>query len=471
MARSHFSMAEAKTIDPVTGLPDRSSLIRHLQELLSRSAPCFSALLLIQVSNLQSMVDGFSDLIVDEVLKEFASRLRRSVEALPGSCLIARLESNKFAVLLWDQSESSAGVQFATRIQKEIELPFEWKGHRISLAIRIGIRLRTEHAAPTESVLWDADTALSHSQQRGKAQYAIFEPNMRKRIIARLALESELWHAVGEDFILHYQPKVSLKSRKLIGFEALARWNHPKRGLITPEEFIPVAEQTGLIVPLGNRVIEEACSQMSVWQKMPQAAPLLMSVNLSTQQLLQENLVEHVKYCLQEYGLAAEALHLEVTESSIMENTDQVLRTMERLKALNVNLWIDDFGTGHSSLGYLHRFPFNTLKIDRSFIARMEQRDTLTIIRAILTLSHTLGMEVVAEGIETHEQADQLEQLGCDYGQGYLFSRPVDANVATEMILASKFPLPNNLESKAVQFERCLSRLRIPETKSLCLAG
>jgi diguanylate cyclase (GGDEF)-like protein len=472
MASPQVSTTEAKTIDPVTGFPDRSSLMRRLEELLSRPGPCFSALLLIQVSNLQSMVDGFSDLIVDEVLKELSSRLRRCVETLPGSCLIARIGPNKFAVLLWEQAESSAGVKFATQIQKEVELPFEWKNHQISLAVRIGIRLGAESDALAEDVLWDADTALSHSQQQGKAQYTIFEPNMRERIIARLSLEAELRQAVGEDFMLHYQPKVSLRSRKLVGFEALARWNHPKRGLIAPDEFIPVAEQTGYIVPLGNWIIEEACCQMSIWQQsMPQAAPLIMSVNLSTQQLLQENLIEHVKSCLQRYGLAAEALHLEVTETSIMENTDQVLRTMERLRELKINLWIDDFGTGHSSLGYLHRFPFKTLKIDRSFIARMGQKDTLSIIRAIVTLSHTLGMEIVAEGIETHEQADQLEQLGCDYGQGYLFSKPVEVTEATRMIMASKFPLPNNVESKVVQLERCLSRLWIPETKSFCPAG
>ena len=449
----------AKMIDPVTGLLNQSALVSRLEQLLSqeRSDSPF-ALLLIHIGNLQSMVDGFSDLIVDEVSKKLSSRLQESIGALPDSCLAARIGSDKFAVLLLEHAEEGPAVELAAQIQKEIELPFEWRNHRISMRISIGIRIGAGHNGRAEDVFWDADTALSQAIKLGKTRRIVYRPDMRKRAIARLALESELRQAIEQhNFILHYQPKVTLRSRKLAGFEALVRWNHPQHGLIAPSEFIPVAEETGLIVRLGEWVLDEACCQMSAWRQASQAAALNMSVNLSSQQLVQENLVEHVRYCLRKHSIAAEALHLEITETSVMENMALVLETMKGLRDLKVNLCIDDFGTGHSSLGYLHQFPFKTLKIDRSFVANMKRKGTLAIIRAILKLSHALGISVVAEGIETPEQANQLEHLGCDYGQGYFFSKPVEASAATAMIPAGKLPIVAQSQSKIARFGTCLS--------------
>jgi diguanylate cyclase (GGDEF)-like protein len=444
MAGSQTGITKAKIVDFITGLPDRSSLADRLEQLLSQSqsGSCSFALLLVHITNLQSMVDAFSDLIVDEVLQTFSSRLRLSVVALPGTCFIARVGADKFAILLPEHAEKAVVAKFAVDVQKKIEHPFKWRSHEISMRISIGISLGAGSNTRPEDVLWDADTALSQAKRSGKGWYAIFEPGMRERAVASLALENEFRQAVGEhDFVLHYQPRVLLRSRELAGFEALIRWNHPKRGLVAPGEFIPVAEETGLILPLGKWVLEEACCQMSAWRReIPQAAALTMSVNLSSQQLLEENLVDHIKCCLHKHGLAAQALHLEITETSIVEDTDLVLSNMERLRALKIDFHSDDFGTGYSSLGNLRRFPFSTLKIDRSFVAHMEKKDTVAIIRAILSLSHALGISVVAEGIETPEQANQLEQLGCHYGQGYFFSRPVESSAATQMILMNKLP-------------------------------
>ena len=461
MASPQTGVTTAIIIDPATGLLNRACFVSRLEQLLSQAqSPASSyALLLIHAGNLQSLVDAFSDLIVKEALQKFSARLKGAIQNLLGSCLIARIGWDKFAVLVPGCAEKAAATQLALQIQREVEQPFAWEGRQASLRISVGISLGAGFAATrAEEALWDADTALSQAKQAGEARCAFFEPRMREAVIARLMLENELRQAIEQqEFVLHYQPKVSLRSRTLAGFEALVRWNHPRRGLVAPGEFIPAAEETGCIVRLGEWVLEDACRQMSAWRReLPQAAALNMSVNLSSRQLMQENLVDHVRSCLHKYNLAAEAFHLEVTETSMMENTDLVLKTMERLKDLQVNLWIDDFGTGHASLGYLHRFPFNTLKIDRSFIAHMEQKSALTIIRAILNLSHALGMEVVAEGIETSEQADQLEQLGCDYGQGYFFSKPVEADTAAQMILAQKFPPANQPQLKVAHFGRCL---------------
>lgn len=473
MASPQTGITAAKMTDPVMGLPKQAFLVSRLEQLLSQlqsNAPGF-ALLLIHVGNLQAMVDGFSRLIVNEVVRTLSARLKGMVKTLPNSCLAVRIGSDQFAVIS-ERTEKAAALKLASQIQQEIERPFAWRGNQISMRISIGIRLSMRSDTRPEEVLWDADTALSQAKKGGGTQCAVFEPGMRTRVITRLVLEGELRQAIErQEFVLHYQPKVSLRCRKLAGFEALVRWNHPRRGLVAPGEFIPAAEETGMIVRLGEWVLEEACRRMSSWRELSQTEHLSMSVNLSSQQLTQESLVDHVSACLRKHSLAAEALHLEITETSMMENADLVLKTMERLKDLRVNLWIDDFGTGHSSLGYLQRFPVSTLKIDRSFTSHMKQESALTIIRFILSLSHALGMEVVAEGIETSEQADQLEQLGCDYGQGYFFSKPVDASAAAQMILAEKFPLVNRSKSKIAQFGKCLSPNQIPTAKPLPLAG
>jgi EAL domain-containing protein (putative c-di-GMP-specific phosphodiesterase class I) len=270
----------------------------------------------------------------------------------------------------------------------------------------------------------------------GKAQHVIFDVSMHTRALNTLQLETDLRRAMDrQEFFLHYQPMVSLITGKLCGFEALVRWRHPERGIIPPADFIPVAEETGLIVPIGQWVLREACSQLRRWQLHAVSnEPLSMSVNLSSKQFAHPGLLEQIIQILVMTGLDPRALKLEITESVVMENVEAAAGMLERLRALGVELSIDDFGTGYSSLSYLHRLPIDTLKIDRSFVGRIEESDNKEIVRTIVTLARTLGKGVVAEGVETREQLSLLRELNCDSAQGYLFSRPVNPDAALDLI-------------------------------------
>jgi EAL domain-containing protein (putative c-di-GMP-specific phosphodiesterase class I) len=288
-----------------------------------------------------------------------------------------------------------------------------------------------------ETMLRDADTAMYRAKDNGKARHELFHSTMHTRAVALLKLETDLRRAIErEEFCVHYQPIISLETEAIVGFEALARWNHPERGLVPPDEFIPIAEETGFIAEIGALVLRQACEQMRKWQLALGREALTMSVNLSGKQLTQTNLIQQVQNTLAETGLNPTCLRLEITESVVMENAELATNTLIQLRKLGVQLSIDDFGTGYSSLSYLHRFPVNTLKIDRSFIGRMAKGDENSeIVRTICTLANNLGMEVVAEGVETHEQLELLRSLKCEYGQGYLFSKPVDAEKATALII------------------------------------
>lgn len=286
-------------------------------------------------------------------------------------------------------------------------------------------------------MLRDADTAMYRAKDNGKARHELFHSAMHTRAVALLKLENDLRRAIErEEFCVHYQPIVSIETEALVGFEALIRWNHPERGLVPPDEFIPLAEETGLITEIGAWVLREACGQLRKWQSALGRESLTMSVNLSGKQLTQTDLIQQIESTLQQTGLNPTWLRLEITESVVMENAELATNTLLQLRKLGVHLSIDDFGTGYSSLSYLHRFPVNTLKIDRSFIGRMAKGDENSeIVRTICTLANNLGMEVVAEGVETREQLEVLRSLKCEYGQGYLFSRPVDAEKATVLVL------------------------------------
>ncbi|MFL6449895.1 MAG: putative bifunctional diguanylate cyclase/phosphodiesterase [Bryobacteraceae bacterium] len=261
--------------------------------------------------------------------------------------------------------------------------------------------------------------------------------------ISRFAFAEEVSAAIDEQqFVIHYQPQVSLRSRKLIGFEALVRWRHPKRGLISPDEFVSLAEETGLIVPLGDWVLDQACRQISLWrQEIPGADALTMHVNMASAQIGRQDTPVRVHDCLQRHRLPPEALHLEITESSVIQKPDLTARVLERLRRANVQVWLDDFGTGHSSLSSLHQFALSGLKIDRSFVQQMGDSSSGLITRAILGLSQNLGLQVTAEGIETARQADELEGLGCEFGQGYYFSKPLPTSTAARYIVAHTFGL------------------------------
>jgi EAL domain-containing protein (putative c-di-GMP-specific phosphodiesterase class I) len=278
---------------------------------------------------------------------------------------------------------------------------------------------------------------MYRAKENGKARFEMFDQAMHSKAIARLRLESDLRGAIERDeFRVHYQPIMALASGRLAGFEALVRWEHPERGLVMPGEFVPVAEETGLIETIGQMVLEKSCMRIVEWQKLsPAYRSLSLSVNLSARQVSQPDLVERIKALLTKTGISPHCLKLEITESVVMENAEAAALMFKQLRALGVQLSIDDFGTGYSSLSYLHRFPVNYLKIDKSFVGRMtEANDNAEIVRTIVTLARNLGLEVVAEGVETEKQNSQLKALGCDYGQGYLFSRAIDGEAIPELL-------------------------------------
>src|SRR5260370_25880615 len=322
----------------------------------------------------------------------------------------------------------------ARRIQDKLASPFNLSGHEVFTTTSIGIALSQTGYDHPENMLRDADTAMYRAKAQGKAGYEVFDKGMHARAVHLMQMENDLRRALDrEELGVYYQPIVSLDNGHLAGFEALVRWQHPERGFINPADFIPVAEDTGMIVPLGIYVLRRACRQLAKWQwQSPASRSLFMSVNLSGKQVAQPELIGQIKEIIEETHVEPRHLKLEITESAVMENAEMAVQLLKRLKALGVQLSIDDFGTGYSSLGYLHRFPLDTLKIDRSFVGRIgETAENTEIVRTVVSLADSMGMEVVAEGVETLGQLAQLRKLNCQYGQGYLFSRPVDADSAT----------------------------------------
>jgi EAL domain-containing protein (putative c-di-GMP-specific phosphodiesterase class I) len=326
-------------------------------------------------------------------------------------------------------------LRVADRIQKTLALPFNLDGHEVFTSASVGIAVGARDYESAEAVLRDADTALYRAKALGKARYEVFDVEMRDRAVARLRLDTDLRRAIERhEFQLYYQPIVSLERGTIEGFEALLRWPHWDRGLVYPADFIPVAEETGLILPMGWWALREACRQLSVWQRtLPAGTPLTVAVNLSSKQFVQLDLALQLEQILKETGVAASSLKLELTESAIVDNTSSMIGLLLQLKSLGLQIAIDDFGTGYSSLSYLHRLPIDSLKIDRSFVSCMTH-DSAEIVRAIVGLAHNLGLDVIAEGVETDEQLQQLRALGCEWGQGYLFSKPVEHHEAEALL-------------------------------------
>jgi diguanylate cyclase (GGDEF)-like protein len=435
-SKEHFRHAAFH--DALTGLPNRALLTDHLKLAIERGKQHKGhvfAVLFLDLDRFKNINDSLGHSTGDQLLVAIA---RRVEECLRPMDTVARLGGDEFAILLDGLEDFNDAIHVAERVQMDLTRPFNLNGHEVYTTASIGIALSTTGYEDPENLLRDADIAMYRAKENGKARYELFDTVMHAHAVALLQLENDLRRAVErEEFSVYYQPIVSLETNRLAGFEALVRWNHPERGIVPPGEFISLAEETGLIMEIGEWVLRESCRQMRRWQwQAPMTRPLTLSVNLSSKQFTQPDIIEQVKLILQETDFDPRSLRLEITESVVMENAEQAATMLKQLRDLGVHLSIDDFGTGYSSLSYLHRFPVTTLKIDRSFISRMGAGDENSeIVKTILTLATNLGMEVVAEGVETEDQLSQLRALKCDYGQGYLFSRPVNAEAAERLIL------------------------------------
>ncbi|HEY6360956.1 MAG TPA: EAL domain-containing protein [Vicinamibacterales bacterium] len=443
MAGSQTDINQGKVSDSLTGLPNRLLFIDRLGRSIERTKRhknYLFAVLFIDLDRFKVVNDSLGHIVGDHLLVAIARRLESDLRSgdtfarLGTHPTIARVGGDEFTILIDDIKDVSDAVRVAERIQANLQRPFTIDGHEVFMSASVGIATSATGYEQPEAILRDADTAMYRAKAWGTARCEVFDTEMRNRAVARLELETALRRAVErQEFQLHYQPIVSLDTGLPNGFEGLIRWRHPERGLVEPGEFIPVAEETGLIQPIGWWVLREACRQMRVWQASLCAYATTISVNLSGQQFMQSDLIDQIEQILQNTGLDGSSLKLEITESTIIGNIDAVVHTLLRLKELGVQLAIDDFGTGYSSLSYLQHLPIDTLKIDRSFIANMSA-DNSEIVRAIVALAHHLRLDVVAEGIETAEQRAQLIEFGCTHGQGYLFSKPVDSEAAGLLI-------------------------------------
>jgi predicted signal transduction protein with EAL and GGDEF domain len=352
--------------------------------------------------------------------------------------MLARLSGDEFAILVEDVTDPDDVRQLATRIEERFRQPFAVGPHELFASASIGMVLRSPSDDDSGDLLREADQAMYAAKQNGKNRSALYDQTMSAKMSERLNLETALRRAVERhELRVFYQPIVRLEDGNIDGFEALVRWQHPERGLLSPVEFIPLAEETGLILPIGNWVLEEACRQIREWQLYrPDAAPITLSVNVSARQFQSPELVETLSRVLADTGFEPRHLKLELTESLMMRDIDGALARLTMLDGLSVQLAVDDFGTGYSSLAYLRRLPISVLKVDKSFVSRLalDSKDG-AIVRSVITLAHDLGMSVIAEGVETNEQLRRLKELGCELAQGYLFSRPVPAEIARSMVI------------------------------------
>jgi diguanylate cyclase (GGDEF)-like protein len=416
--------------DALTDLPNRVTLRERLDHELKRVKRGESlAVLCLDLDHFKSVNDTLGHPIGDELLKVVAERLRRCTRE-PDT--IARLGGDEFAIIMTGMEDPANAVALAKRIRESITKPYHLDGHQILADISIGISLAPADAIEADQLLKNADMALYGAKADGRGVYRFFEPEMDARMKARRELDMDLRKAlINAEFELYYQPLVNLQDNEIVAFEALLRWNHPARGLISPAEFIPVAEETGLIIPLGEWVLRRACEETANWP-----ADIKVAVNLSPAQLKSRNLTEVVVSALANSGMPAHRLQLEITETVLMHNTFNTLATLHQLRALGVQIAMDDFGTGYSSLSYLRSFPFDKIKIDRSFIQDLSNgAEPLAIVHAVTGLAKSLNMISTAEGVETQQQLEKLQSVGCTEMQGFLFSRARPAAEVVRMFL------------------------------------
>ena len=401
---------------------------------VQRETDYLFAVLFIDLDRFKVINDSLGHQVGDQLLVAITHKFASIVRA---SDTVARLGGDEFVILLDPIKNISDAIRIAERINKELEAPLELENRQVFTTASIGITLSSTNYHQGSDLLRDADIAMYRAKAKGKARYELFDRKMYDQALVRLQLEHDLYKALeNQEFQVYYQAIVSLKTDKIAGFEALIRWRHPQQGWISPAKFLPIAEETGLILPIGEWILHSACQQMAQWQiRFPIASDLKMSVNLSVKQLKEPSFLAKVDLILTQTSLEGKNLILEITESMLMENLDELRDILWQLKEREINLSIDDFGTGYSSLSYLHRLPINNLKIDRSFINSMgEQRDSQNIVQTIINLARQLDMTTIAEGIESLEQLNKLKVLQCDKAQGFLFSKPLPANAAEKLL-------------------------------------
>jgi len=429
--------------DGLTGLPNRALLIDHLKLTIARAKQNENekfAVLFLDLDRFKVVNDSLGHIVGDQLLIGIARRLEI---CLREGDTVARVGGDEFTILLENLTDEKEAAVVAERIHQELGTPFNIGGREVFTTVSIGIAPGSPRYDEPDEILRDADTAMYRAKSHGKARHEIFDEEMHSLALNLLQMETDLRRALErKEFVIEYQPIVSLGDFRLCGFEALIRWQHPERGLISPLDFIPVAEECGQILQIGQWVLEQACIEMRRWQqRFPTDHPLYVTVNLSVKQFAQADLIDQVKESLRVSGLDPNCLKLEITESVVMDNIETTTAMLFQLRALGVRLSIDDFGTGYSSLSYLHRFPIDTLKIDRSFVTRIvNDKENIEIVRTILMLAENLGMDVVAEGVETQEQMSILRQLFCHSGQGYFFSKSMDVIQVEQMISETYTP-------------------------------
>jgi diguanylate cyclase (GGDEF)-like protein/PAS domain S-box-containing protein len=423
--------------DILTGLPNRALFIDRLDRQLKKGLKnenYLFAVLFLDLDRFKLVNDSVGHAIGDKLLIELGNRL---LDCVRPTDTVARLGGDEFTILLENIKGLNDAKEVADRIYRSLEVPFNVEGYELFTTASIGIALSSEGYESPADILRDADATMYSAKEQGKARYEVFNKSLHELAVKRLSLETDLRRGIErQEFCVYYQPITSLATGRLEGFEALARWQHPEKGLISPAEFIPIAEETGLIILLGKWLLQEACQQLKTWQdKYTGYEHLKMGVNLSGKQLLESDLIVQIDRILKETGLPSKNLKLEVTESVLMENLELATEMLLKLRERNIQLSIDDFGTGYSSLSYLHRFPVNTLKIDRSFINEIQpNNNNSAIVKVIVTLAHMLNMDVIAEGIETDSQLLELKSLQCEQGQGYLFAKPLSSKEAEALL-------------------------------------
>jgi len=435
----------ARRADPLTGLPNRLLFMDRVNGLIAQSSTAGAfefAVFFLDIDRFKVINDSLGHAAGDELLTGISRRLEQSlrctdtVARFAGECTLARLGGDEFTVLLAGVGNAVDASAVAERLVAAVSRPFELEGREVVVSVSVGVVMADARYQRAEDMIRDADTAMYRAKDRGKARCELFDTSMLVAAEERLLIESDLRRAIERDeFRVHYQPIVALSDGHLSGFEALVRWQHPGRGLVPPAGFIPVAEETGLIVPIGLWVLREACRQMRAWDsEFPECTNLIVNVNLSARQCLHPTLVDDVAAVLSETGLEPQRLKLEITESLVLEGSDEVIGILTALRGLGVQLGLDDFGMGYSALSYLQRLPVQTLKIDRAFVSGIQTAGNLEIVRAILSLASGLSMNVTAEGIETADQAAQLKDMACEFGQGFFFNRPLTDDAARDVL-------------------------------------